>query len=186
MNYLGLLYIVISSYFTTHQYKGVVEGGVVIDKGTLTINGTPIDKTWSHESFVQALGKEEREYARVDIYDTKGIMLWNKYKEAKDLNNDSNITEFKTVFLSDTTINASWFCENTYKDKVIVEGHVINVNTSYNELIALLPMYQFTSSGGRGWYDGVYKDIYIYAQFTDSLDKLIYLAIGLDEGDNYR
>jgi hypothetical protein len=111
-------------------------------------------------------------------------MLWNKYRSGED--NDSNVTEFKTVFQIDSERTASWFCEKPYEGNVIVEGNVININTSYDELIAALPQYHFSSSGGTGWYDGVYKDIYIYAQFTDALDQLIYLAIGLDEGDNYK
>lgn len=185
MNSVSLLYILVSTFIHQPAFDGVVEGGVVIDNGTLTINGSPIDKTWSHESFTNALGPEEREFSRVDIYDSKGIMLWNKYKEDAE-NNDSNVTEFKTVFQPDTNLLASWFCEQPFKDKVIIEGNVIGINTSYKEFIALLPMYHFAPSGGTGWYDGVYKDIYIYAQFTDSLDQLIYLAIGLDEGDNYR
>jgi len=131
------------------------------------------------------LGQEEREYSRVDIYDTKGIMLWNKYKE-NYVNNDSSITEFKTVFQIGTESTASWFCKEEYKSKVIIEGNVIDINTSYSKFISVLPMYHFSSSGGTGWYDGVFKDIYIYAQFSDSLDHLIYLAIGLDEGDNYK
>jgi hypothetical protein len=184
MNSIGFLYILVSAFINRPGCYGVVEGGVVIDNGTLTINGNPIDKTWSHESFTNALGKEEREYSRVDIYDSKGIMLWNKYKS--DADNDTSITEFKTVFQLDGYGTADWFCNQPFKDKVIVEGNLIDMNTGYNDLVKALPMYHFATSGSTGWYDGVYKDIYIYAQFTDSLDQLIYLAIGLDEGDNYR
>lgn len=172
-----LLNIVLGNPQIEHTY-GRTEGGIVINEGTLTIHGTLIDPEWKHSSFTNVLGEVERDYSGVDIYDTKGIMLWNQ-------NNNTEVTEFKAVFTLGTTYTPDWYCRTTYPEVAVIEGMTINGDTGLDELLIALPQYNFSKSG-TGWYDGVYKDIYIFAQFDESLEKLVYLAIGLDEGDNYK
>jgi hypothetical protein len=179
-------------YYLLHSFLGIscwppqqgpTAGGIVVNEGTLTILGQTIDPNWKHSSFEKALGKYNRTNSVVDIYDSTGLMLWNINND--DDPDETEITEFKILLSVDSTYSEEWFSKNLYTGAVTIEGHAMSRKTSWKELNAALPQYKFANSGHTGWYDGVYKNIYIFAQFKASLHELVYLAIGLDLGNNY-
>jgi hypothetical protein len=180
---IGFLLNLIGGLSWLYTPPGPTEGGIVVQDGILTIRGQVIDPKWKHGSFEKALGKHNRNHSIVDIYDSTGIMLWTIKEDENP--EETEITEFKVILGFDSTYTEKWYCSQVYTGLVMIEGHAMNRETSWNELQAALPQYKFTNSGHTGWYDGSYKNIYIFAQFNNSLDHLVYLAIGLDTGDNY-
>ncbi len=151
------------------------DGQIVINEGTVTIKGRKID--WKYASFIEALGPVEREDSGIDVYDSQGIMLWKE-------NNDTQVEEFKVVFGPNDESNSSHYAKKFYTGTVIVEGVTITKNTSLDEIRTALPQYDFQMDS-ETWYDGVYKDIYIFVQYDQTLQILSYLAIGHDDEDTY-
>ncbi len=181
MQAIYILYIVLSSTFGISASDGRTEGEIVIDNGKLTIWGTEIDAEWKYSSFMTALGDPERkpdDTPQIEVYDSKGLMIWTE-SERKE------ITEFKVVFLPDSSYTIyDWHTKGLYKGKVIIQGATVDANTSLADLTKAVPQYKWEKNGIES-YDAAYNGIYIYAQFDAADQKLLWLAIGLDDDNSY-
>jgi len=181
MKSLFLLYFL--SAFHNHGPSlshGRTEAMIHIHEGNLSLNGIAVDEKWSRKSFIAGLGPHERTDSGIDIYDSKGIMLWRESKK------EDEITEFMIVFKNDPKHTYSYTAKTLFTSKVVIEGKEINGYTTYAELKKLLPQYNFEGNNINSLsHRGIYKKIYMYAQHDESLQHLIFLAIGLDDDNSW-
>lgn len=180
MQLLQIFYILLISLFPNLNVgpgDGKAEGSIIIDNGNLTINGTSIDAEWKYIGFKTALGKPEIEDGRTETHESKGIVVW---KEGENYN---EVTEFKVNFLPDA--EKYWITKKYYTGTISIEGVSIAVNTSVEKLKTDLPQYNWQKNSATGWYEGIYKKVFMYIQYDSKEKNIIWIDLGLDDDNTW-
>jgi hypothetical protein len=174
MNFLTLLYLSIWSI------SGPTEGSIIIREGHVIMYGREIDSTWTHDSFMKALGNPEAfddSAKRIEVYHSKGIVVW------KENDHYEEVTEFTLPMRNDG--KPFWVETNLlFTGALIIQGYYITAATTPEDLKLYLPQYNWKKNVSD-WYEGIYKGVFIYVDYDETAKKINWIDFGVDDENSW-
>jgi len=171
--FLGIYLSLLSTF-------GPTEGNIILHEGKVYMYGHEIDSTWTHQSFINALGEPEAyddDGKRIEVYHSKGIVVW---KESNEFN---EVTEFTLPMRSDG--DPFWVETNLlFTGALIVQGYYITAATTPDDLKTYLPQFNWKKNVSD-WYEGIYKGVFVYVDYDEEDQKINWIDFGLDDENSW-
>ncbi len=174
MNFISTLYIWLAAMY------GPTEGNIILQEGKVYMYGHEIDSIWTHQSFVDALGKPEAyddASERIEVYHSKGIVVW------KEADQYEEVTEFTLPMRNDG--EPFWVETNLlFTGALIIDGYYITAATTPDELKTYLPQYHWKKNVSD-WYEGIYKGVFVYIDYDEEDQKINWIDFGVDDENSW-
>ncbi len=142
---------------------------IVMQEGTLSVNGTQIDHRWHCSSFIKIWGKPKKK-GDMDIYRSLGLAMFINPE-------DSEVDALRISFNYKLDSEKSYFT-NDYAGKLKVQGVEITSQMTMEDLASALPQYGFhTDENGVKF--GEYQKHFIYLIYDSTQKNIVFIEISV-------